>query len=146
MSYDEHPPQPSARISDIGELVADAPALASQVDDDAATVERTLSASATDATAYLAKESLDAFRRIRESDSAEYERVRTLLKSANPKIRVTKLDELTRSDAEPERGSDSLASRLTDLAAERCELWHDADGNGYASFDRAHDGGTHREH
>jgi hypothetical protein len=61
---------------------------------------RILAASATDPTAYLAKESLDAFRRIRESDSVEYERVRTLLKSANPKIRVTKLDELTQAAGE----------------------------------------------
>jgi hypothetical protein len=146
MSYDEQPIQPSAPIPDIGDLVADAPAVPSQADDDAATVERILFASATDPTAYLTKESLDAFRRTRESDSVEYERVRTLLKSANPKIRVTKLDELTQAAGEADRCSDSLASRLTDLAAERCELWHDADGNGYASFDRVQDGGTHREH
>ena len=97
MSYEEQLPLPSAPIPDIGEIVADAPAVPAQADDDAATVERILTASATDPTAYLAKESLDAFRRIRESDSVEYERVRTLLKSANPKIRVTKLDELTQA-------------------------------------------------
>jgi len=146
MSYDEQPLQPSAPIPDIGDLVADAPTVPSQADDDAATVERILSASVTDPTAYLAKDSLDALRRTRESDSVEYERIRTLLKSVNPRIRVTKLDELTQSAAETGHGSESLASRLTDLAAERCELWHDADGNGYASLDRAQDGGTHREH
>ena len=147
MSYEEQFPLPSAPIPEIGDIVADAPAVPSQADDDAAIVERILAASATDPTAYLAKESLDACRRIRESDAVEYERVRTLLKSANPKIRVVKLDELTQAAGETARGSDSLASRLTDLAVERCELWHDADGNGYASFDGAHDsGGTHREH
>ena len=119
MSYEEQLPLPSAPIPDIGEIVADAPAVPAQADDDAATVERILTASATDPTAYLAKESLDAFRRIRESDSVEYERVRTLLKSANPKIRVVKLDELTQAAGETARGSDSLASRLTDLAVER---------------------------
>lgn len=147
MNYDEHPADPSLPIPNIEEIVADAQVVTSKADDDAALVDRIIAESATNSTAYLAKDSIAAFVRIRDEDPAEYESLRTRLKDANRSIRVTTLDKLTCSAGDANGVGESLASRLTDLAVEGCELWHDADGNGYASFDTAHDGGgTHREH
>ncbi|QKS27744.1 MAG: hypothetical protein FAZ92_00248 [Accumulibacter sp.] len=147
MSYDEPPADPSLPIPSIGEIVADAPEVSSFADDDAALADRIIAVSAANPAAYLEEDAIAAFTRIREADPAEYETLRMRLKQANRAIRVTALDKLTCSAGEANGVRDSLASQLTDLAAERCELWHDADGNGYASFDVAHDGGgTHREH
>ena len=147
MNYDEHPADPSLPIPNIEEIVADAQVVTSKADDDAALVDRIIAESATNSTAYLAKDSIAAFVRIRDEDPAEYESLRTRLKDANRSIRVTTLDKLTCSAGDANGVGESLASRLTNLAVEGCELWHDADGNGYASFDTAHDGGgTHREH
>ena len=147
MSYDEPPAYPSLPIPSIGEIVADAPEVSSLADDDAALADRLIAVSAANPAAYLEEDAIAAFTRIRETDPAEYETLRMRLKQANRAIRVTALDKLTCSAGEANGVRDSLASQLTDLAAERCELWHDADGNGYATFDVAHDGGgTHREH
>jgi hypothetical protein len=44
-------------------------------------------------------------------------------------------------------GIDSLSRRLTEAATGRCELWHDTNGNAYASFDREDANKvSHREH
>ena len=92
--------------------------------------------------AYLEPTAQEAFRIIRSVDPLEYERLRMSLKAANSKIRLGALDSFTKSAGDGADEKQSQAAALTALAAAQCELFHDADGNGYASFDRD----EHREH
>lgn len=101
---------------------------------------------ADDPTAHLSKEAIAAFKTIRAADPVEYERLRINLKQVNRLIRVCALDTFTRAAGNGDGGSDSLATRLADLASELCELWHDPDGTAFASFDGEHQGTAHREH
>jgi hypothetical protein len=109
-------------------------------------VRSVLARSKSDPNAYLSSEAVAAFTLIRDTAPLEYERLRTDLKQANRLIRVHALDGFTRAAGSAGGGSDSLATRLVDLASEQCELWHDADGNAFASLDRDHRGSVHREH
>ncbi len=55
--------------------------------------------------------------------------------------------DLSRYKSDDSGSGDSTATRLVGLAAELCELWHDKDGNAFASFTRSgSDGVSHREH
>lgn len=93
-------------------------------------------------TAHLDPAALEAFGIIRAVDPAAYERLRMNIKAANGKVRLGALDNLTAPSSEGIDEKQSQSAALAALAAARCELFHDADGNGYATFDRD----EHREH
>ncbi|MHB8354830.1 MAG: hypothetical protein ACYDCF_10415 [Burkholderiales bacterium] len=76
-----------------------------------------------------------------DTDPGEFQAWRAEIKSACSKINVSSLDDFI-SPSGSSDGSDSQATALADLAAERCELWHDADGNPYVTIN----GETHNEH
>lgn len=77
-----------------------------------------------------------AIQSLMTNDPVEYQAWRADVKSACSKINVGTLDALVNPD-DSDGGAD-----LVDLAQERCELWHDTDGTGFASIT----GDTHREH
>lgn len=76
---------------------------------------------------------------VKESRPAEYLAWRSEIKTACPGISVREIDKLVTPKGE---GDSSAATELADLAASRCDLWHDAEMTGFASITR--DG--HREH
>ena len=80
----------------------------------------------------LKGETLDALRSLRDDDPSEYQSFRIELKSLKKQINVTALDKLLQgeSDGPPQ----SQATELASEAAEKCELWHDADGDAFASL------------
>ena len=82
----------------------------------------------------------ELIRSVKDSDPAEYAAWRAEIKTACSKINVSTLDALISPSGDGDGGSQ--ATLLVELAVERCELWHDAEGNGFASLER--DG--HREH
>ena len=75
-----------------------------------------------------------------DNDPGEYQAWRAEVKTACNKINVGTLDDFI----SPSGGGDggSQATELVELAATRCELWHDTDGNGFATIT----GDDHREH
>lgn len=77
-------------------------------------------------------DALDALRGMRDDDPGEYEAFRAELKQVNKKINVTALDKLVRGESDGPAASQ--ATELAELAAEKCELWHDADGEVFASL------------
>ena len=111
------------------------------------TVKRCIEAAPHDPTTHLTRDAMDAFSAIRKFDPIEYEAVRTRLRAANHLIRVEALDRFTCPEGD-DAGVDqrSASTELAELAAERCELWHDPDGDAYATFERGAEGQTHREH
>ncbi len=113
-------------------------------------VEQVIEAVKTDATAHLTPGAIEAFSIVQAVDELEYEAVRTRLKAANPKVRVGSLDKFIHNIelADGLGGSDqSDATALVDLAAERCQLWHDQERNAYATLQRDEVGGrSHFEH
>ena len=113
-----------------------------------AVVTQVLEATPSDAKAFLAPSAIEAFRMIRAHDPAKFEALRMDLKQANPQVRVAVLDQFVAGAGDSDEDSDgSLPTRLTDLAADRCELWHDKDGAAFASMMReGPDGTSHREH
>ena len=76
-----------------------------------------------------------------DNDPGEYQAWRAEVKTACSKINVGTLDDFI-SPSGGDDGSDSQATALADLAAERCELWHDADSNAYATIT----GEAHNQH
>ncbi|KFB69278.1 PriCT-2 domain-containing protein [Candidatus Accumulibacter vicinus] len=114
-----------------------------------AELQRVLAAVVTDPKAHLAPTTTEALSIIKAYDPREYEAARIDIKLANSSVRVCALDSLVDRHAAGDDGGheDSLAKRLTDLAARRCELWHDQDGNAYATFQRTDkDDAIHSEH
>ena len=111
-----------------------------------AVVAKIIEAAKDDPTAHLDPSAMSAFKLVRECDPLEYEIARTRMKQANKLVRVETLDDFTKSDNSGAQVHESAATALTALASELCELWHDPDGNAFASFEREHDGGVHREH
>lgn len=99
-------------------------------------------AKAGDAAAFwgAVKPHVDALSTMYEANPTEWNAFRAQIKAACAAINIRALDALV----QPSRGenTDGLATRLADLAASQCELWHDADGSAYASYKV--DG--HREH
>ena len=131
----------------LGDILASATdPQADELESARAIVAKAVDAAPTDPTAHLRADVMAAFRLVREHDPLEYETARTDMKRANKLVRMEALDEFTAPGGEGERGHESLATELAGLAAELCELWHDQDGNALASFDRQHEGDTHREH
>lgn len=112
-------------------------------------VQKTLNVLPGDPKAHLAPATTEALSIIKAYDPREYEAARIDIKQANASARISALDNLVaRHNAGNSSGhDDSIAKRLTDLATSRCDLWHDQDGNAYASFDReGPNKTTHREH
>ena len=111
-----------------------------------AMVAKAIEHAKSDPTAHLARLVMDAFKTLREHDPLEYETARTRMKQANKLVRVETLDDFTKPGDSGAQAHESAATALAALASELCELWHDQDGNAFASFEREHDGGVHREH
>lgn len=111
-----------------------------------AAVAKAIEQAKNDPTAHLERSVMDAFKALREHDLLEYEVARTRMKQASKLVRVETLDDYTRAGGADQPIHESAATALTALASELCELWHDPDGNAFASFEREHDGGVHREH
>jgi hypothetical protein len=106
--------------------------------------DATITISASDPKAYLKFSAIEAFKIIRTEDPPAYESARIDLKKSNKDIRIGALDSLVGKPLDDDNDRASLSSKLADLASDRCELWHDPDGNCFASFDR--DEPPHREH
>lgn len=117
------------------------------IDEARAIVKQVLAESISDPKAFLAPPAIEAFRMIKAYDPMEFEAVRMDLKGANPRVRVAALDEFVAGARDREDADDSLPTRLADLAAERCELWHDKDGTAFASMMQdGPDDTSHLEH
>lgn len=113
-----------------------------------AVVKQVLAETISDPKAFLAPPAIEAFRMIKAHDAMEFEAVRMDLKQANRLVRVGALDKFVVGARDSDGDADdSLPTRLADLAADRCELWHDKDGSAFASLMReGPDGTSHREH
>jgi hypothetical protein len=85
---------------------------------------------------YCKADVIDALRDLRDTDPGEYQALRAQIKAANKRINITELDKLLRGEADGPPASQ--ATELAGLAAERCELWHDADGQAYATLTGKH--------
>ncbi len=108
-------------------------------------IARIIESAKTDPTAYLTKESIEAFSELKKSNPMGYEAARTSLKSANSKIRISQLDRFV-AKLSPSDSEGSASTELVDLAVDRCQLWHDPELNAYATFQREIDGQGHFEH
>ncbi|OFC41659.1 hypothetical protein BAE29_02155, partial [Acidithiobacillus caldus] len=86
------------------------------------------------------KQHTETLRELLAQDPGEYAAWRASIKAACSKINLKTLDALVNPPTVG--GSDSITSTLPRLAAERCELWHDKDGNAYGTITRD----DHREH
>lgn len=98
-----------------------------------------------DAGAYLNEDFKESLGIINACDSLMYEQIRNRMKEANPKVRTSTLDKFARSGSAGVE-SDSPAAELVRLTCERCELWHDSEGRGYASFEQEYEELIHQEH
>ncbi|NDU88129.1 MAG: hypothetical protein G3I09_08145 [Ferrovum sp.] len=78
---------------------------------------------------------------LKDDDPGEYQAWRAEIKKACSKINVASMDEFINPSGAGD-ASGSQATELADLAAGRCELWHDADGDAYATIT----GDDHNEH
>ncbi|WP_163097813.1 hypothetical protein GL267_010180 [Acidithiobacillus ferrianus] len=86
------------------------------------------------------KTRVNAVQQVMADDPVEYAAWRAEVKTACSKINVSTLDALV--NPKDGDGSDSQATQLASLASEKCELWHDAEGDAFASLERD----NHREH
>lgn len=107
-------------------------------------VEHAINLLPADPSACLKQEVIEALAVIKSCDGPAFEKLRMRIKDANPKVRMSAMDDFVKG-ASGGNGSDSPAEILVRLTCECCELWHDADGRGYASFEQEHDGGKHRQ-
>lgn len=108
-------------------------------------VEKTVGQTESDPTAYLQQTVIDSLGVIKSCEPLKYETYRMLLKGANPKVRTGAIDGLVKS-FNGNFDSDKLTEELVKLTCEYCELWHDSDGYGYASFEQEKDGVAHHQH
>ena len=108
-------------------------------------VEGTIEADSSNQSLIFTDEVIGALTLIKSCDAPAYELLRMRIKQANPKMRISALDGFVKGPAgmsEP----DSLSDTLVRLTCERCVLWHDSEGRGYATFEQEHQGSTHKEH
>ena len=98
-----------------------------------------------DTSTYLNEDFKESLGVINACDSLLYEQFRIRIKEANPKVRTSTLDKFARADGASAE-SDNPAAELVRLTCERCELWHDSEGRGYASFEQEYEEQTHQEH
>lgn len=78
---------------------------------------------------------------LNDDDPGEYQAWRAEIKAACSKINVTSMDGFINPSGEGDAAG-SQATELADLAAGKCELWHDADGNAFATITAE----SHNEH
>ena len=102
-------------------------------------IEAAIARLSEDAGAVFVPDVLELLKHVRAKDPSAWARYRQAIKETRAVI-MSDLDRLT-GDGETSARI-SPATELADLAVSRCELWHDKDGNAYASFDRS----SHREH
>jgi hypothetical protein len=98
-----------------------------------------------DKSTILSEEVIAALKLIRSCDPRAFESLRMRIKVECPEVRMSALDDFVKGSS---GGNDfqSLSDMLVQLACERCELWHDPEGRGYATFEQEHQGSTHKEH
>lgn len=90
-------------------------------------------AKAGDCGAVFEKAVINALRFIRQTDQAEFMRLRGAIKKASRDVKITALDAAIRGGAgEADR---QTADMLIDMARERCTFFHDADKEPYATFE-----------
>ena len=108
-------------------------------------VERAIESGSTDQNAFITEEVAAALALIKSCDPVAFESLRMRIKDECPKVRMRAIDDFVKGPSgthEP----DSLSDTLVRLTCERCELWHDSEGRGHASFEQEHQGRTHKEH
>lgn len=108
-------------------------------------VESTISSSKEDPSEYLKDDAIEAFGIVKSCDGPKFEAFRMRLKDANPKIRISALDDYVKKSGFNFQ-SDNPAEELVQLTCEVCELWHDPDGRCYASFEQKLGDSKHYEH
>ena len=108
-------------------------------------VERAIGQTETDPSAYLQQIVIDSLGVIKSCEPLSYETYRMQFKAANSKVRTGALDGFVNSFGGG-FDNDNVAEVLVQLTCEHCELWHDSDGSGYASFEQENDGVTHQQH
>jgi hypothetical protein len=108
-------------------------------------VEQAIDQTESDPSAYLKDTVIDSFSVIKSCEPLQYETYRMQLKAANPKVRTGALDGFVKNLG-GNFDTDNVAEVLVQLTCEHCELWHDSDGHGYASFEQENDGITHQQH
>ena len=108
-------------------------------------VERAIESGSTDQNAIITDEVMAALALIKSCDPVAFESLRMRIKDECPKVRMRAIDDFVKGPAGMQE-PDSLSDTLVRLTCERCELWHDSEGRGYASFEQEHQGRTHKEH
>lgn len=108
-------------------------------------VEKAIESLGADKSAIMSEEVFAALSLIKSCDPLAYESLRMRIKAECPGVRMSAFDDFVKGSS---GGNDfeSLSDMLVQLACERCELWHDADERGYASFQQDHEGRAHTEH
>ena len=98
-----------------------------------------------DKSTILSEEVIAALSLIKSCDPRAYESLRMRIKVECSGVRIGALDDFVKGSS---GGHDfeSLSDMLVQLACERCELWHDPEGRGYATFAQEHQGSTRTEH
>jgi len=99
-------------------------------------IEAALLAVENDAGAVFEPDVLDALRTLKAGNLAEWQRLRGKIKAANKAVKITDLDRAISGSADGATDDTSIADTLVALAMEACELFHDEDGEPYASFER----------
>lgn len=75
-----------------------------------------------------------ALRLLRDSNRAEFQRYRTQIKRANRHIRLGELDRAIATSSSEEGRSGTRTDDIITMVRESAQLWHDDNGNGYATF------------
>ena len=89
---------------------------------------------------------LEALQIIKNLDEVMYDKLRAEIGKVDSRVRLSTIDKVTQKNCFTDSNKDSLAEQLVKLTCERCELWHDSDGNGYASFTENVNEFDHLEH
>ena len=108
-------------------------------------VEQAIALAPMDPTACFKHEVIEALAIIQSCDGPAFEVLRIRMKEANPRVRMGAIDDLVKR-AGGASGADSQAEVLVRLTCECCELWHDSDGRGYASFEQEDGAMKHSQH
>lgn len=77
---------------------------------------------------------LAALRLLRNGDRPAFQRYRARIKRANKDIRIGELDRALSDGGSEDAGSGTLTDEIITMVRDAAQLWHDADGNGYATF------------
>ena len=83
--------------------------------------------------AHLEKEVIPDWRLLKQTDRAEFERLRAELKDIRG-VNIRALDNVIREGNEGEEANRQVAERLVELVNEKAEIFPDKSGNCYATF------------